>query len=588
MRLASIRASGFRSFKDEFFLDNLTKVTAFVGRNNSGKSNLIELLKFLNSPQTWQGRFPDLAFRQSQDFSIELRVIPNPEERRRLIAELFGPPSTISEGAFLNDFLKEITHAFRFDQGGLIEGKVLITNVSGKGLLVWSAQPNTPPPGRPATLSVTSMDLPSACRHQTSVFDLSEHLEGRGEITQNWTFFQPPQTAAEPVPRALLDFYSKIHWVDTFRRSEPQQNAQERSQLSPSGNDLAQVWHHLASENQELLDRICDELNRVIRGIPQSSAPLRGTNATIRFKEAWGQTFSLPNSATGTQQTAIIVTKLDTGPTEAVFLVEEPEAHLHPGAQRRLRELLESNRQADQVFLTTHSTIFGLGGGVTTSFLVRRGDGASSVERSLAKDTALAVVLDLGYSHTDLLGHDLLLCVEGDSEMVAIPRLARLLDLDLEARGIGLFNLHGRGGVRRLPELLGYLHQINVRPFVVLDSEPDVPAMVGDLQRRNLLQVDSTKVWPADFEDLFGPTMIADACASLGYKGITATSLQGAPRIMSVLSGQLHSTGQSPLSKPDLADRLAAQCAADVTKIPSPIRELLEGVRQRASSFVPE
>jgi energy-coupling factor transporter ATP-binding protein EcfA2 len=526
MRFKSLRAVGFRSFRDEFELDTVAKVTAFVGRNNTGKSNLLEILKFLNRPQSGQNRFVDLAFRGKDEFLIESKIELNPEDRRRFIASLYGKETQISEGAYLNHFLEEITHNVRFNETGLIGGTVLVTNVEGKPLLIWDAHVKQGQSGRPRNLTISSMDLAAACRSQSVVTAMRERMDNRGDIGQTWAFFEPP-TLSEPVPQALLEFYNRIHWVDTLRKSDAQQTAQERNALSSGGGDLAQVWNHLASESPKLLAKICEDINRVIRGIPDSGAPLRGGSATIRFTESWGGTFTLPNSATGTQQTAIIVTKLETGPAGGVFLLEEPESHLHPGAQRRLKDLLESSSQAEQVFLTTHSTIFGLGGGRTGSFLVSRKEGASSVTRSISQDDALALLLELGHSHTDLLGHDVLLCLEGDSELIAVPRIARVLDLDLESLGVGLFNLHGRGGVRRIPELLGYLRQIGVRPYLVLDSEHDVGEMMLELEKQSLLQKGWATVWPADFEDLFGPEMISEACASLGLTGITPQVLAG-------------------------------------------------------------
>jgi hypothetical protein len=181
-----------------------------------------------------------------------------------------------------------------------------------------------------------------------------------------------------------------------------------------------------------------------------------------------------------------------------------------------------------------------------------------------------------------------LLCLEGDSELIAVPRIARVLDLDLESLGVGLFNLHGRGGVRRIPELLGYLRQIGVRPYLVLDSEHDVGEMMLELEKQSLLQKGWATVWPADFEDLFGPEMISEACASLGLTGITPQVLAGSTRFVKSINEVLYRTGQGALNKPELAAQLAAQCEADRARIPLKIRELFAEVKKQCASFRPD
>ena len=508
---------------------------------------------------------------------MEVTALLDPEDRANAITELYGTSSPASEGAHLNEFLKQITHSFKLDAGGLSEGRILISNTRGKPLLVWEVHPPPRRQGNQGALLWSAMDLARACKAQDQVVDLDEKLTQRGEIQRSWVLFPPP-SHDEYLPKKLLQFYQKIHWVETLRQSKPQLSPQERNALSPDGSDLAQVWNHLSAENPELLTNICSALDRIIRGVPRSSAPLRGGAATIRFSEAWGQSFTIENAATGTQQSAIIVTKVETGPEGGVFLVEEPESHLHPGAQRRLRQYLERNDWLAQVFLTTHSTIFGLAGGATSAFLVSRAGGMSSVAKSISRDDSLSILLDLGHSHTDLLGYDVLLCLEGDSEMGCIPRLAKALEIDLESRGIGLLNLKGNTGVRRLPELLRYLKQVGVRPHIVLDGGPEVSRLTEDLTRSSLLEPSSLTVWPADFEDLFGPELVAEACARLGHPEISVAALAGAPRLMNVVAVLCRKAGKPSPGKPEIAEVISDLCEHDVGRIPGPIRAMLQAI----------
>src|SRR5713101_2343513 len=58
----------------------------------------------------------------------------------------------------------------------------------------------------------------------------------------------------------------------------------------------------------------------------------------------------------GVEQLVMIATVLLTTDDESTIFVEEPESHLHPGAQRFLIERLAHGIR--QVFLTTHAPAF--------------------------------------------------------------------------------------------------------------------------------------------------------------------------------------------------------------------------------------
>lgn len=582
MRIASIRCEGFRSYISPVAADNLRPVTALVGQNNSGKSNLLELLKFMQSPETSAARFDELVSNGRSAFSAELVLTFADAERRALIADLHGDNAPQAAAASLNGFLKQVRHSFTFDRAGLRVGRVLISNISGAELLIWNAAFHPASTGRPNEVEVASMDLPRACRAQRAAIDLREALQTRLRGSQSWSFFYP-QTATEPIPLALRQFYEKFRWVEAIRKSESAQGAQERLQLSPNGHDLAQVWNHLASANPDAMGEIARKLGKVVRGVERPGAPLKGNNASIRFGEKDGSFFSLQNAATGTQQAAIILTKLETEPKGGVFMVEEPESHLHPGAQRRLRGILEDASSDQQIFLTTHSTIFGLSSGKVGAYLVKREDGVSSLSIALGRDDSLQLLLELGHSHTDLLGHDFLLCLEGDTEMIAVPRIARAIGADLESLGIGVFNLRGRSGVRRIRELLGYLRTVHVRPFVALDFASDVAGMLTELARQSLVVPQDTVVWPGDFEDLFSPELLSEACAKIGIIGVTPTLFRpGAPAV-ETLKRFIHENSQGDLDKPALGQAIAEVCESDVSRIPARLSEFIQHLGQSSA-----
>jgi predicted ATP-dependent endonuclease of OLD family len=131
-----------------------------------------------------------------------------------------------------------------------------------------------------------------------------------------------------------------------------------------------------------------------------------------------------------------------------MFGFDEPEAHLHPHAQRLLyRELLQIPAQS---FVTTHSTCIAQGANLSDIVLLRRKGPCTEIRQIPAalpgqpcrlffepeEERAIRRHLETG-------GADIFFCrcallVEGDSERLAIPVLARALGIDLDQLGISL------------------------------------------------------------------------------------------------------------------------------------------------------
>ncbi|MCP4651519.1 MAG: ATP-binding protein [PVC group bacterium] len=107
-----------------------------------------------------------------------------------------------------------------------------------------------------------------------------------------------------------------------------------------------------------------------------------------------------------------------------LFFIDEAELHLHPTAQRKLKEvLLELSRDLDQVFINTHSSVFVADDHARQLIhKVEKNEGKTKFDLVDELDKPYVVYELLGGSPADLLLPRNFLIVEGPSEFELITR----------------------------------------------------------------------------------------------------------------------------------------------------------------------
>lgn len=138
-----------------------------------------------------------------------------------------------------------------------------------------------------------------------------------------------------------------------------------------------------------------------------------------------------------------------------VLAIEEPEAHLHPSMQSKFLKFLNSNKQARQIFITSHSIH------ITSAIeldnivcLYENIDGVSTVgypgkvfsQSSDDKDSKMYVQRFLDATKSNMLLANKIFFVEGLAEQLLIPCFAQYLDVEdsLVNDHIGIISVDSR------------------------------------------------------------------------------------------------------------------------------------------------
>src|SRR5690606_16612349 len=115
-----------------------------------------------------------------------------------------------------------------------------------------------------------------------------------------------------------------------------------------------------------------------------------------------------------------------------LFFIDEAELHLHPTAQRKLKDvLLTLSADLDQVFINTHSSVFVADDHPTQQiYKVEKENSITRFRKVDELDKPYIVFELLGGSPADLLLPRNFLIVEGPSEVEFITRVIKRFYLD--------------------------------------------------------------------------------------------------------------------------------------------------------------
>jgi ABC-type branched-subunit amino acid transport system ATPase component len=224
----------------------------------------------------------------------------------------------------------------------------------------------------------------------------------------------------------------------------------------------------------------------------------------------------IQHSGGGNQEFLILMRYLSEG--NFMFGVEEPELHLHPQLARRVFDVFKKMSEENQIFLSTHSTIFVDQAELTNTWIVKKRGKETNIDRIKSDEDLRRILFELGVRPSDIFFSNGVVFVEGPSDRDVYTTLADKIGIDFRKIQVAIIPTYGKSSGRyHLRVWTDVAKNANIPYFMVLDkgAEMEAKALVADgvltpdqnlfiLKRGSLEAYYPLNLFVSAFEDEYG------------------------------------------------------------------------------------
>src|SRR6266568_203976 len=453
MLLHSLEISNYRSL-EHIKLDNLQQFNVLIGRNNAGKSSVFQALYDLNNIYAGVGISADVLTRHDNTRALEINLTFKPtRQEREEFAEILiatGFAAQRRTAVLESPFLRMIRFSFKSMAGN------------------------------PSVMHLREMSILA----EDGRWAVVQRMTGNEQIAnpeQNYVLISAVSVSAVQYPLEAFFF-------NPFRHSTAVLGVTQTNILVQDGANLAQVLHTLKTSEEETFDEIERFVQGALPDIGRLRTPLINTTTNVVFRHS-EQSYSIPltDMGGGIEQLLMIATVLLMPRTQkSTLFLEEPENHLHAGAQRYLIEQLYKGER--QIFLSTHSPTFINITRPHSLYQVINKEGRTNIIR---RDAASLdpVLEDIGVRNSDVLLSDAVLFVEGSGDRDVLTVFSDKLHMSFDENNINVIPMGGgRHAERGVPIRSGLLNAISSRAPVphlfLLDRDERGEQEIHSLEER--------------------------------------------------------------------------------------------------------
>lgn len=334
-RIEGLKVKNYRALRD-LELKDIKPYTVFLGPNGSGKSTIFDVFAFLSEcfqsglKGAWgkRGKCKELKTRgvgEEEPIVIELKY------REAADKSLITYHVAIQEGERGNPIVSEEWLQWRRAERG--KPFKFLDFQNGKGIVISGENPD----------------------------ENDERIEESLASPDMFAVSTLGQFAKHPRVSALRQFitswsmsYISVNEIRTIHEAGPQEN------LSPSGDNLANVIQHLSENDPDKLKEIMQRLSKWIPRLDSvDSEYMSDGTLCLMFKDVpFNEPVIAKYVSDGTLRLLAYLVLLYSSSSAQLIGIEEPENQLHPRLLEVLAEEFRRGAAKTQIFVTTHSPYF--------------------------------------------------------------------------------------------------------------------------------------------------------------------------------------------------------------------------------------
>jgi putative ATP-dependent endonuclease of the OLD family len=377
MKIFSLDLENYKCHK-KTSIPSCSTLHVLVGRNSSGKSSILnsfELIKDYNELEATKLRgkvFGGVKSNEDKEIRYKIGIELSNEERKRYLFDYFrlspdlADNTSILEKIFMHFIVavagEKIAKGHHHNR--IILRKMEITDTKANLVTILKEddgyhnklnlatfQKGKGPGGQIPEFNQQYAAIDSYLRH---VMDTNKTPVDADALNTVTSMFQYD---------FLREFIDSFHFIDSFRETskEVEYESIDPTQVDSRGSNLINSMNTMYSKDSERyheIEQICKRIFPDIKKIHPE--PLTGKSITLVIeKNDISDKIGIYHEASGLDQLLIIIWKIATSEPGSIWLLDEPELHLHPGAQQVLYDFLrEESNKGKQIIIATHSMVF--------------------------------------------------------------------------------------------------------------------------------------------------------------------------------------------------------------------------------------
>jgi predicted ATPase len=467
MKLVSLVLSNYKSVEQSGEIVINENVTILAGKNNTGKTSLIEAIH-----KIFNGQWADFVSKnpENPDISILEMVVNFNEEELTYIDNIFvvaGYKFKVYNSS-LYKFL------FRFNQS-LNMSCILTLHAINESV-------KEPSPGR---------YIPVFINDSTGTENLSQ-ISPKYQISSISGSLNTVNGSPNIIFEAFNLLKNRIVYISGARYVPNQEKAELHENLNINGTNLNAYLYSLHNNKEKVYKVIVNTFKRIFNDVLDFSTPINAsqqTNISLYF-EGLDKPIPLFNCGSGFTHVLMLLCVLYSQENRVV-LFDEPHVYLHPSAEKAIYDLMSENN-GHQYILTTHSPILINYPIDKNLYLVNKINGISTFTKL---DAVGEILNDIGVSNSDFALSEKVLFVEGETEEIVIPMILGHFGMRQIGYSYRVLKMKGTGkefskktamqnNKDKLDLILGGISESPIPYMILIDLDEKDERKIGELQEK--------------------------------------------------------------------------------------------------------